>query len=248
MLPDTASRRSERAPDLRWEAQAGILVIAWGILLGLVVGVGRLITGPLNDSVGSADKDLARWFAGERTSSLNQAAKCISLLADIRTVLVLTPLIALGVWVWRRNVRHVFFIVLTPSGVTGIYILATSVIHRARPPVQILDPGLDPTHSFPSGHVGAATALYGLIVVLAWTCARVARWWVTPLLLFPLLVSVARMYEGAHHLSDVLTSIAFASIWLTVAAMTLLPRQTAETTASARRGSTRLAPGGNERD
>lgn len=233
MHANTASARSGRAQDLTWEARAGILVIAWGILLGLVVGVGRLVTGPLKYSVGSTDNDLARWFASERTSSLDQVAEGSSLLGDIRTVLVLAPLIALGVWVWRRNVRHVFFVVLTQSGVTGIYLLAAGAVHRARPPVQILDPGLDPRHSFPSGHVGAATALYGLIVVLAWTCARVARWWVTPLLLLPLLVAVARMYEGAHHLSDVLTSVAFGSIWLTVTAMTLLPHHTAETTAGA---------------
>ncbi len=78
-------------------------------------------------------------------------------------------------------------------------------------------------HSFPSGHVGTATALWGLIIILVWTYAWSARRWVAPLLLVPPLVVLSRMYEGAHHLSDVLTSLAFASGWLTIVAMLLLP-------------------------
>ena len=80
-----------------------------------------------------------------------------------------------------------------------------------------------PDHSFPSGHVAAATGLYGLMVVLVWTYARAARWWVLPLLVLPLLVGVARLYEGAHFLSDALTSLLLASAWLAVTTTTLLP-------------------------
>ena len=116
------------------------------------------------------------------------------------------------------------FLALVTCGIGGIYYVGS----QRRPPAnarrsKILDPGLDPTHSFPSGHVGTAIALYGGIVVLSWTYARAARWWVTPLLLvLPLVVLVARLYQGAHHLSDVLTSLVFASIWVgTVAALPL---------------------------
>ncbi len=206
------------------QAQAGILAIVWATLLGLVIGVGRLLTGPLQDSVGSTDNQVARWFAGKRSPSLNQVAEFTTLLAETPTVLVLAAAIALGVWVWRRNFRPALWVALATAGATGIYLVAVNAVPRPRPPVQILDAGLDPTHSFPSGHVAAATALYGLIVVLVWTYARVARWWVTPLLLLPLLVMVSRMYEGAHHLSDVLTSVVYASIWLRVTATTLPPR------------------------
>jgi undecaprenyl-diphosphatase len=66
--------------------------------------------------------------------------------------------------------------------------------------------------------------LYGLIVVLVWMYARSARWLVTPLLLIPVLVAVARMYEGAHHLSDVLASLVYASLWLAATALAIRPR------------------------
>lgn len=222
MASDTASTGSHYAVGGRWRAQAATLITAWLILLGLVIGVGRLITGPLNKPVGSTDNDLARWFAGERSSSLNLVAESITWLGETITVIALAAVIALSVWIWRRNIRLPLFVAVTTGGASAIYIITAYAVPRARPPVKILDPGLDPTQSYPSGHVAAATAMYGLIVVLIWTYAHAARWWVAPLLLAPVLVAVARLYEGAHHLSDVLTSAVYASIWLTVTAITLL--------------------------
>ena len=43
-----------------------------------------------------------------------------------------------------------------------------------------------------------------------------------------MLVAVSRMYEGAHHLSDVLTSLVYASLWLAATALVFLPRHPAE--------------------
>lgn len=205
-----------------------LVVVAWATLLGLSIGVGSLITGPLRRVVAPPDEDLARWFADERSTSLNTVAEYVSFAGDTITVVVLGPLVALAAFAWRRDIGPAVFVVTTMVGVYGIYILTAGVVERDRPPVRILDPGLEPTHSFPSGHVGAATALYGLIVVLVWTYARTARWVVTPLLLMPVLVAVSRMYEGAHHLSDVLTSLVYASLWLTATALALLPRHPVE--------------------
>lgn len=218
-----------------WPATAGILVVAWLTLLGLVIGVGLLITGPLQDAVGPPDNALARWILGERSSSLTSVATLFTLLGDTVPVVVLAIAVALAIWVWQRDSRPALFVALATSGVTAIYLLATNAVSRPRPPGKILDPGLDPTHSFPSGHTGAATAVYGGIVVLVWTYAPRARWWVTPLLVLPVLVMISRLYEGAHHLSDVLTSLVFASIWLTFTAKTLLPGRPTDESARASR-------------
>ena len=43
------------------------------------------------------------------------------------------------------------------------------------------------------------------------------------LLLVPLVVVPSRLYQGAHHPTDVLTSVVFASIWVAVVARVLLP-------------------------
>ena len=44
------------------------------------------------------------------------------------------------------------------------------------------------------------------------------------LLLLPLGTLVSRLYLGAHHLTDALTSVVYASVWLLVVAGVLLPR------------------------
>ena len=62
-----------------------------------------------------------------------------------------------------------------------------------------------------------------MLVVLAWTYAGSrARGWVTLLLVLPLLVGASRLYEGAHHLSDVLSSLLLVSVWVVVTAKVLV--------------------------
>jgi membrane-associated phospholipid phosphatase len=210
------------APARTWPAQAVRLLAVWVVLVGVVIGIGQLITGPLETTIDPPEDDLARWFAGERSATRTQVADLVTLFADTWTIVGLGAAIAVGVWIWRRDIRPTAFVVTTVLGVFVLYLLTVTVDPRPRPPVKILDPGLDPTHSFPSGHTGAAIAVYGLVVVLVWTYARRARWWVTPLLLIPPLVAVARLYEGAHHLSDVLASVLYGSVWLGATTTVLL--------------------------
>ena len=63
-------------------------------------------------------------------------------------------------------------------------------------------------------------------VVLVWTYFRAARWLALVLLLLPLGTLLSRLYLGAHHLTDALTSVVYASVWLLVVAAVLLPRRT----------------------
>jgi len=47
--------------------------------------------------------------------------------------------------------------------------------------------------------------------------------WVWPLFLVPLVVIPSRLYQGAHHPTDVLTSLVFASVWVAVLSHAVLP-------------------------
>ncbi|MDI6908856.1 MAG: phosphatase PAP2 family protein [Nocardioides sp.] len=108
------------------------------------------------------------------------------------------------------------------AGVGGFYAIATMVISRDRPPVRILDPGLVPDDSFPSGHLGTAIAVYGgTVLVLRWLRPR-ARAWAWLLLLLPVAVALARLYQGAHHPTDELASVLYATAWLGVVGRVVL--------------------------
>jgi undecaprenyl-diphosphatase len=58
--------------------------------------------------------------------------------------------------------------------------------------------------------------VYVGILLLAWVYAPAARRWVWVLGALPFVVLVARLYQGAHHLTDVLTSLTYASVCLGV--------------------------------
>src|ERR1700745_236633 len=51
-------------------------------------------------------------------------------------------------------------------------------------------------HSFPSGHVGASMAFFGVLIFARWRIGLVC-------LPIPILIGFSRMYIGAHYLSDV---------------------------------------------
>ncbi len=215
--------RDPRRTTPRTVAQTvAFLLLGWAALLGIVLAVGWLLVHPLSGSIGKADNDLARWFVDRRTSSLDGVADLGTLFGETVNGASAGILVALAFSAWRRTFRPILFMAVALAGVGGIYYLAARVDPRPRPPVEILDPGLVPTHSFPSGHVGTATTAYVGIVVLTWVFARAARWWVTPLLLLPFFVLLSRLYQGAHHLSDVLTSLVYASVWLAMVASALL--------------------------
>ena len=122
---------------------APMLVGAWVAIAAAVVGVGLLLTHPLEHSVGDPENDLARWFEDRRTSTLTTAAHVFTTPGDTIVVLALAGLLAVGLLVMRQW-RSALFVALAVGGVYGIYVLGFTLAHRDRPPVKILDPGLVP--------------------------------------------------------------------------------------------------------
>jgi undecaprenyl-diphosphatase len=122
--------------------------------------------------------------------------------------------VAVVVALWKRSWLPVLVLGLATAGAGAMYKVGTTLITRDRPPVEILDPGLVPDHSFPSGHVGTAVAAYaGTLVVLWWLAPR-SRPWVWPLALLPVFIAACRVYQGAHHVSDVVVTAVVATAWL----------------------------------
>jgi undecaprenyl-diphosphatase len=205
-------------------AIAVVVLVAWVLILGAVLTIGWLLTHPLESTVDPWDDDAARWFAGERTQDLNAVADVGTILGETIVGMGVAAVVAAGLSWWRRSFLPAIFVGLLVAGIGGFYWVATQLIARDRPPVRILDPGLVPDHSFPSGHVATATAVYGGLAVLVWVLAPTARRWVWLLFLLPPFVALARLYEGAHHVTDVLTSLAYTTAWLAVLVTVLLVR------------------------
>jgi membrane-associated phospholipid phosphatase len=214
-----------------------LAVAAYAALALVVVGWGWLLTHSWQGSIEGTDDDVSRWFAGQRTSWLDPVSDVGTLLGETPVGLGVGAVVALIGGVLLRSFVPVALVLLADGGDGGIYWLGSHADPRDRPPVHILDPGLVPTHSFPSGHVGTAVAVYGGAAVLLalWLRSRgrsggVGGVLVVLLACVPLFVAASRLYQGAHHLTDVGTSLVYGTVWLSVLVVALRPRAAATET------------------
>lgn len=198
------------------------LLVVLVVLIVLVVLVGWLLTHPLSSTM-TKENSLNRWFVDQRTSGLTS-------LSDVGTFIGQTLvggviLLALGVLfaVWQRTWWPLVFVAVLDAGLGLFYLVGTSFDPRQRPPVHILQSGLVPDASFPSGHTGTATGFALAAAALCWAYTRVPTALLLALLVIPLWTMLSRLYAGAHHLSDVLTAFVVASLWVLACARLLLP-------------------------
>ncbi len=219
-MPTTASLAPPT--DRSLGRTVGLLLAAWVVLCAAVVGIGWLITHPLRSAMGH-ENSLNTWFVHQRTSVLTHLADAGTLLGQTVTGVVVLALLGIGFAVWQRSWWPLVFVLVLDGGIGAFYFAATHLDPRHRPPVHILQSGLVPDHSFPSGHTGTATAIAGALAALLWAYTRVTAGVLIVLLALPAWTMVSRLYEGAHHLSDVLVAFAAALAWLVVCARLLLP-------------------------
>lgn len=114
-------------------------------------------------------------------------------------------IIVAAVLLWRTRDWRLAAVPAIAIAMQGlIFLIAARVVDRDRPPVPKLDAS-PPTASFPSGHVGASTALYLAFALIALGIERAWLRWATVVacLAMPLLVAFARLYRGMHHLTDI---------------------------------------------
>lgn len=78
-------------------------------------------------------------------------------------------------------------------------------LHRARPVNDYVKSMMFKTYSFPSGHAAGALVSYGLaalVVASKWPEYAVLAW--TVAFISTILVSLSRIYLGAHYTSDII--------------------------------------------
>ena len=172
-----------------------------------IVGFGLLLKGPLL-GLDKAEDGVSTWFEDERTATYNTITNFMSMVGNTEYVIGVGIIVCAIVW-WRT--KEWWFAVVPLIAISlqaTVFVIAAAVVSRDRPPVERLDP-TPPTSSYPSGHVGASTALYVSFALMATRISNVVarRVVITLCILAPLLVSIARLYRGAHHISDIVVGI-----------------------------------------
>ena len=201
---------------------AGV-VVAWVLILGVIVGIGELVTKDGNGNV-LGDRTIPHWFAAHRTPNLTHWSEIFSTLGATQAILIVGLVTCVVFLAVTRHWRPAAFVAVVMFGELGAFLAAAAVVKRPRPDVTHLDSHL-PTSAYPSGHMAATTCLYVAIAILVIGHAR--GWWrylfLIPAIAMPVMVALSRMYRGEHHPTDILASLLFAGLWLTATTLLIKP-------------------------
>ena len=167
------------------------------------------------DPLTFVDARVANWFHAHATRGLTSAMLLITDMNGTVGISVLAVAMAFHL-VWTRSWYWLRALLLIVPGGMLLNLMTKFAFHRARP---LFDDRITTltTYSFPSGHVAAATLLYGLLAAYAMTKISAWRWRVLLVLIAFLiiaLVALSRIYLGAHYLSDVLAAFGEGVAWL----------------------------------
>lgn len=195
-------------PVRSWAAKrffaAYLILVAVGLTLG-----GLLVHTPIGDGIEAADADASAWFEVERTPTLTDLSETASdfggTVPVVATVVVLSVVFVLVFKRWNESATLISALGLEAL----VFVTVSTIIGRSRPEIEQLDVS-PPTASFPSGHTGAATALYLTLAVFVWwrTENMIARALaVIGAVALPLSVAISRNYRGMHFVSDVFVGL-----------------------------------------
>jgi undecaprenyl-diphosphatase len=189
------------------------LLIVLGALLVALATAAALRNG---QALLTWDEPIQREVEANRTSALNDLFLMVSRLGSTVFVLIVGTLGAILTW---RRCRAVATVLLVATFARpAIEFIVKGLVGRDRPDFDRLVAGTGP--SFPSGHVMAAMALWGLLpVVVALYTRRRAIWWASVAVSATLIAGIAasRVYLGVHWFSDVTGGLVVGTFFLLAA-------------------------------
>ena len=212
---DVADRWTTRSALFR----AAVLLGAAALILAVMLGLGWVVTRVLPGSgLGGFDLAIDVWLAEHRTPTLDVASTVATDVCSTTSVFVLGFLAAAGSAALLRRWWPAVLLLVALVGELWLFLATAMIVKRPRPPVAHVDAALPPTSSFPSGHTGAAICLFGGIAAIV--VCTVRAWWrwlvVATAVVLVIAVALARMYRGAHYLTDALGAVVLAVPWLLV--------------------------------
>lgn len=197
-----------------------VTVVLWLGLVAVMTLLGRLLTEILvpHLGVGLAERSYNDWLEEHRAPLREDLSWIGSTLSGGVVIPLVVAVTCIGLAFKRRWRLAAFFLTAILVEVTA-YRAIVALVPRERPAVDRLE-NLPLLHSFPSGHVAAAVAVYGaLALVLAWHL-RDSRWRYGTYLLgigLPLFVGASRMYRGMHNPTDAFAGLLMGALAVALA-------------------------------
>ena len=187
------------------------------------------------------DEPIQRGVEARRTSGLDDLFLTISRFGSTIPVLALGTAATLATW---RRCRAVGMAVLVATVSRPLLEFTVKIlVDRDRPDLERLVAGNGP--SFPSGHVMAAVAVWGLMpLVVSLYTRRRAVWWASVAIAGGLIggIAASRIYLGVHWFSDVTGGLIVGAFFL-LGVEAVLIRQHARHPCHLLGGSTDTRPG-----
>jgi undecaprenyl-diphosphatase len=159
------------------------------------------------------DEPIQQWVEAHRTAGLDTFFLAVSRLGS--TLVVLSAGALASIVTWRRCRAVALALAVATLSRPLLEFTIKALVDRDRPDLQRLVTGTGP--SFPSGHVMAAVALWGLMpLVVSLYTRRRALWWasVVSSAVLVTLIAASRVYLGVHWFSDVGAGLVVGTFFL----------------------------------
>lgn len=200
-------------------------------LLGLavavlgVIGFAWLADGAEEgNGLAAFDPQLTADFVARRTPGLTDVAQGISFVGNVPVLLLLTAIVALGLWLRTRRWQPAVVLALGMGGAGALTYGLKVLIGRHRPGAGFMLGPIDTGFSFPSGHTLSSTVFFVLLAAVVWSAdvrrtPRIAA--AVSAVVLSLAMGLSRIYLGYHWGTDVLAGWIVALSWLCLLATTI---------------------------
>ena len=219
-IADQSTQRPSRSVVLR----SGIVLLTAAVgIIGVMWLCGTLLVDGAVPPLTRLDTSTTEWVVARRTPLLDTLTLG-TMMADTIVALIVAAVAVVALRWWLGRWRESLIVVVAIVGELLIFLAITALVHRDRPSVPRLDQA-PPTSGFPSGHTGAAVAIYAcLAVLLLCTVPRrpLARALAAVGFAIPIIVAASRVYRGMHYLTDVVAGAIASGIWIAVVLAVLL--------------------------